>query len=61
MLSSGAINQRKSNPGELPCPKVVVDARLGQRNTQGVFSACKDATKVVTVIDRDKDWECFCP
>ncbi len=47
--------------GELPCPKIVVDARIGQKNTQGVFSACRDATRVVTVIDRDVDWECYCP
>jgi len=61
MLAWGVINQRKSDLGELPCPKVVVDAKVGQRNAQGVFGACRDATKVVTVIDKDVDWECYCP
>ena len=61
MLTSGSINSRKSNLAEVPCPKIVVDAKVGQKNTQGVFSACKDATRVVTVIDRDVDWECYCP
>jgi hypothetical protein len=30
LLASGAINQRKSDLGELPCPKLVVDAKVGK-------------------------------
>ena len=28
---------------------------------QAVFSACPLYTDVVTVIDKDTDWECYCP
>ena len=28
---------------------------------QAVFSACPLYTGVVTVIDKDNDWECYCP
>ena len=28
---------------------------------QAVFSACPLHTGVVTVIDKDTDWECYCP
>ncbi len=28
---------------------------------QTVFAACPANTKVITVIDQDTDWECYCP
>lgn len=44
----------------LPCPKYVVDARVGEqgKNVQGVFSACPSVTRVVTVIDKDTNHPC---
>ena len=28
---------------------------------QTVFAACPANTKVITVIDQDTNWECYCP
>ncbi|KAK9807228.1 hypothetical protein WJX73_010870 [Symbiochloris irregularis] len=63
LLREGKINSQKSDPSVTPCPKYVVDARVGRpsRNIQGVFSSCLGFTNVVTVIDRDKNWTCYCP
>ncbi|KAK9906664.1 hypothetical protein WJX75_005762 [Coccomyxa subellipsoidea] len=63
-LRRGTLNERKSNMRQLPCPKYVVDATLGlkaKKNVQAVFSACPTHTDVITVIDKDTNWECYCP
>ncbi|KAK9842656.1 hypothetical protein WJX74_000201 [Apatococcus lobatus] len=62
-LTSGKVNSKKSNPRSQPCPKYVVDASIGSnnKNVQAVFSACPTFTNVVTVIDKDTNWECVCP
>lgn len=62
-LKSGKVNARKSDTRLRPCAKFVVDAKVGQgrRNIETVFSACPANTKVVTVIDQDTNWECYCP
>lgn len=59
-LAKGRVNDRKSQPGERPCPKYVVDAAVGPRrkNVQCVFTDCPDATNVITVIDTDTNWAC---
>ncbi|CAG9461178.1 unnamed protein product [Pedinophyceae sp. YPF-701] len=60
-LRTGRINRRKSEMRSRPCPKYVVDARVGdakRKNVQCVFSGCADVTRVVTVIDKDFDWPC---
>ena len=31
VLTDGKVNERKSNLAELPCPKYVVDAKVGKR------------------------------
>ncbi|KAK9818143.1 hypothetical protein WJX72_007775 [[Myrmecia] bisecta] len=63
VLQTGVVNDKKSEPKTRPCPKYVVDAQVGShhKNVQAVFSACRDATNVVTVIDKDTEWECYCP
>lgn len=64
LLHSGSINERKSNLDLLPCPKVVVDAAVGdhKKNIEAVISACPQASHLVTVIDLDRDWpNCYCP
>lgn len=62
-LQKGKINSRKSEPRSRPCPKYVVDASVGRqkKRIETVFSACPGDTRVVTVIDRDTDWACYCP
>ncbi|CAL8462505.1 g2038 [Coccomyxa elongata] len=65
-LNEGTVNDRKSNMRQFPCPKYVVDATLqvgvkAKKSVQAVFSACPTQTDVITVIDKDTDWECYCP
>lgn len=62
-LFKGTVNFRKSNPDELPCPKYVVDADLGEprgrkKKIQAVYSACDKETRLVTAIDRGTNWPC---
>lgn len=62
-LFSGRVNMRKSDPGEAPCPKYVVDAEIktaqGRRKAvQSVFSACPTETRLVTTIDTSTNWPC---
>lgn len=59
-LRSGRINARKSQPALRPCPKYTVDAAVGpqRKNVQGVFAACPQETRVITVIDTDTNWPC---
>lgn len=58
LLRTGSINERKSDLGLLPCPKLVVDGATGsqKKNAQVVISACPQASHLVTVIDLDRDW-----
>ena len=63
-LRKGRINDRKSDPNERPCPKYVVDAEVphstngSTKAVQGVFSACRNETWVITVIDTETAWPC---
>jgi Domain of unknown function (DUF4258) len=63
-LERGVINDRKSEPTLRPCPKYVVDAELsvggsrGAKMVQGVFAACRNETRVLTVIDKTTNWPC---
>eukprot|EP00890_Picochlorum_soloecismus_P002798 jgi/Picsp_1/3519/NSC_06357-R1_hypothetical protein CHLNCDRAFT_133202 [Chlorella variabilis] len=62
-LHQGTVNFRKSKPDELPCPKYVVDADLGEphgrkKKIQAVYSACDHETRLVTAIDRVTNWPC---
>lgn len=54
----GILNHRKSDMKQMPCPKVVVDARFFGKSVQGVFAACPTETRVVTVIDKSTNWAC---
>lgn len=65
-LRRGRINGRKSDPAQRPCPKYVVDADVAAeggapgraKSLQTVFSACRNETTVITVIDTGTDWPC---
>ena len=69
-LATGRVNPLKSDVDATPCAKLVVDAVVsgegkgggdGRKHVQAVVSACPRDTSVVTVIDTDRDWECYCP
>eukprot|EP00891_Asterochloris_glomerata_P007416 jgi/Astpho2/7416/Aster-x1432 len=62
-LKTGKVNSRKSNREALPCPKITVDAAVGPngKHIQNVFNACPGSTDVITVIDTDTNWACYCP
>ena len=62
-LFRGRVNMRKSEPGEKPCPKYVVDADIKtpqgrEKRIQNVFSACPTETRLVTAIDTSTNWPC---
>lgn len=63
-LQKGRINDRKSEPSQRPCPKYVVNAEVtttgggGGKVVQDVFDACRNETRVVTVIDTKNNWPC---
>ncbi len=66
-LKKGKLNDRKSEPREKPFPKYVVDAQVRNNHPQNkgsrmkeieiVLAAHKDESIVITVIDKDTDWE----
>lgn len=56
-LQQGRINNKKSDRNLKPCPKIVVDAEV-PKPIQVVFSACRNETRLVTVIDRETNWPC---
>lgn len=54
-LKKGRINQRKSNPREVPCPKYVVDANVGKskRSVQVRLSPNEDTRYFQAVYGTD--------
>ena len=65
-----SVDRRRRRPA---APTVGAQTGVGRRNGEGaaaastpkhvqaVLSACPRDTSVVTVIDTDRDWECYCP
>lgn len=63
MLAKGRIHDGKSDPALRPCPKYVVDADVttksgAKKTVEGVFAACRNETRVLTVIDIETNWPC---
>ncbi len=62
ILHNGEINYKKSNKNASPCPIYSLEGfTTANEKLRIVFAQCDDKTKVVTVIDLDKDWQCNCP
>jgi len=61
ILKNGKINQRKSDANDTPCPSYAVEGRTpdGQL-VRIVFADCNNATKVVTAIDLENNYDCYC-
>jgi len=60
ILADGVLDPGRSRT-DGPCPSHALEGttRDGQR-ARIVFAACRDETRVVTVIDLDTDWPCAC-
>jgi hypothetical protein len=61
VLTGGQIDPSRTRD-DGPCRSYAVHGttRDGQ-NARVVLAACADETKVITVIDLDRDWPCDCP
>ncbi len=61
ILQTGKVNERKSKPNDSPCPTYAIegDTNDGQ-NVRIVFADCANVTKVITTIDLDKKYQCYC-
>ncbi len=62
LMEEGELNYKKSDVKAIPCPIYSVEGitRDSQR-VRIVFGQCDNKTKVITVIDLEKDWTCDCP
>ncbi|MER3497973.1 MAG: hypothetical protein C4308_04735 [Chitinophagaceae bacterium] len=62
IMQSGQINYRKSDIKDKPCPTYAVEGKTeDNQKIRVVFAQCDEKTKVVTVIDISKEWQCDCP
>ena len=61
IMRNGDINYRKSEVDDKPCPVYALEGFVNNEKLRIVFAQCDQKTKVVTVIDLDKEWQCDCP
>ena len=62
MMQSGKINYNKSDLQNARCPRYAVEGiTVDDQKVRIVFAQCNNKTEVVTVIDLDTDWTCYCP
>jgi hypothetical protein len=61
VMQTGEINYRKSEADEKPCPVYALEGSVNNTRLRIVFAQCDQKTKVVTVIDLDREWQCDCP
>jgi len=60
-LQNGRVNQRKSNSNAKPCPiKAFEKKSLDGPKIRVVAAKCQEVTKIVTVIDLDNSYDCYC-
>lgn len=62
ILKNGAINYRKSNLKDMPCPTYALEGYTtpDHQHIRIIFAQCDNKTKVVTCIDLDKEYSCNC-
>lgn len=62
MMQNGKINYNKSDLRNARCPRYAVEGiTTDNQRVRIVFAQCNEKTEVVTVIDLDTDWTCYCP
>ena len=62
ILESGRKNKRKSDPYKKPCPVVALEgyAKKDSQHIRVIAAKCSTKTKIVTVIDLEKKYNCHC-
>jgi hypothetical protein len=62
IMKNGSVNYRKSDIKQFPCPLYALEGNTeDDQRVRIVFAQCDLKTKVVTVIDLNKEWKCQCP
>lgn len=57
----GKINNYKSDPKDRPCPTIAKEGRTSDgQMVRIVFAECNRETKVVTAIDLENEYDCYC-
>jgi hypothetical protein len=61
IMREGKINYNKSNTKGRPCPTYALEGVTeDDQRVRIVYAQCDLKTKVVTVIDLGREWECAC-
>jgi len=62
IMQNGKINYTKSDVKAKPCPEYALEGITSDdQRVRIVFAQCDMKSKVITVIDLEKDWTCNCP
>jgi hypothetical protein len=62
IMQDGKVNYYKSDLNAHPCPAYALEGvTKDNQRVRIVFGQCDEKTKVITVIDLDRDWSCSCP
>ena len=62
IMQEGRINYNKSEASGRPCPTYALEGVTSdQQKVRIVYAQCDSKTKIVTVIDLNREWECDCP
>ena len=61
LVSSGKLNSKESFPNDKPCPTYAIEGLTADsQNVRVIVGECAGATRVITVIDLGKDYQCNC-
>lgn len=61
ILQNGKTNWQKSNENDSPCPSYALEGNTEDgQHVRIVFADCDDATKVITTIDLENEYDCYC-
>ncbi len=62
VMQRGKINYNKSDVKAKPCPEYALEGTTSDnQRVRIVFAQCDTKSKVITVIDLNKEWTCDCP
>lgn len=62
ILREGTIIRPKSDMNDKPCPSFALEGRTRDKERlRIVYAQCDNETRVVTVINLDKEFHCNCP
>lgn len=61
ILQNGKTNWQKSNENDKPCPSYALEGNTEDgQHVRIVFADCNNATKVITTIDLENKYDCYC-